>query len=125
MMNKVILSLFLYILNDLSHGSSVLAENADQYCRCRPSEPCWPSQEEWNFLNETVHGRLFIPTSPVEPCLGSEIDEEACHLALEDFGKDPFLLQTSAGATESTGMLVFRIFSISYNLICYCNCNRS
>ena len=26
--------------------------------RCFPDEPCWPSIEQWNALNESVHGRL-------------------------------------------------------------------
>jgi len=74
-------------------------------CRCLPNDACWPTNDDWNNLNVSVHGRLIIPISPVDPCLDgeAEIDPEACEEALKKLGTDPFYLQTMAGATESTG----------------------
>ena len=75
-------------------------------CRCLPNEDCWPSKEEWDNLNKTVHGRLRIPISPIHSCLDDGIldhDPDSCITALSDFGKDPFLVQTFSGGTQSTG----------------------
>ena len=32
--------------------------SSDAPHRCFPDEPCWPTIEQWNALNESVHGRL-------------------------------------------------------------------
>ena len=74
-------------------------------CRCVPSDPCWPSPQDWQSLNDSVSGRLTIPTSPVEPCLdgGDKENPEECQEALENFGKDPYWLQSLPGGSESTG----------------------
>ena len=37
--------------------------------RCLPHQPCWPSIEQWNSLNESVHGRLSVPHLTIQPCL--------------------------------------------------------
>ena len=90
-------------------GASAATLN-EKECRCgSASESCWPSPDAWNALNQSVHGRLSTPSSPVDPCLngGGINDPDACHDALEKFGKDPFWLQTLAGGTESTGTLKF------------------
>ena len=73
--------------------------------RCLPHQPCWPSPEQWQSLNESVHGRLSIPHLTIQPCLEYDnYDDAACHKSLEDLGKDPFFLQQFPGGVESTGM---------------------
>ena len=78
-------------------------------CRCVPADPCWPSPQDWQSLNDSVSGRLSVPTSPVEPCLnngGDKENEEECRKALENFGKDPYWLQSLPGGSESTGKII-------------------
>ena len=73
--------------------------------RCLPHQPCWPSPDQWQSLNESVHGRLSIPHLTIQPCLEyNNYDDAACHKSLEDMGKDPFFLQQFPGGVESTGM---------------------
>ena len=58
MSNRLSITLaFLFVLAAL--GSS-------QNCRCLPSDPCWPSGEEWQALNVSVGGRLIIPQLTVQ-----------------------------------------------------------
>merc|ERR1719264_864960 len=76
-------------------------------CRCLPNSDCWPEEEVWRNFNATIDGQLVVPSSPVSPCLdgGLEEDPETCTATLQDLGKDPFLLQTLPGGTESTGQM--------------------
>ena len=75
--------------------------------RCFPDELCWPSEEEWKSLNESVHGRLSIPHMSIEACLGNNAtlinEEESCQRSLERLGEDPFYFQQFPGGVESTG----------------------
>lgn len=84
---------------------TLLKRSKSEECRCLPHEPCWPTIEEWNSLNQTVGGHLSIPFSPVDDCLDGrwEDNPEACDESLRKLGADPFYLQTLAGGTESTG----------------------
>ena len=73
--------------------------------RCLPNQPCWPSLEQWNSLNESVHGRLSIPQLTIQPCLEDiNYDDAACQRSLENLGKDPFYLQQFPAGFESTGI---------------------
>ena len=80
----------------------LVATVSTKECRCTPRDKCWPSLDDWDSLNNTVNGRLSIPESPVQPCLEDE-KSESCHAALKRFGADPFWLELSPGATQSTG----------------------
>ena len=75
--------------------------------RCFPDELCWPSEEEWKSLNESVHGRLSIPHLSIEACLGNDATfingEDSCQRSLERLGEDPFYFQQFPGGVESTG----------------------
>ncbi|KAJ6032595.1 hypothetical protein N7540_003327 [Penicillium herquei] len=47
-------------------------------CRCRPSEPCWPSDAEWDSLKRTTHGQV-LPLRPVGAvCHYPTYDSEEC-----------------------------------------------
>lgn len=52
--------------------------SAAEHCRCRPSDPCWPSTREWTGLNHTVHGRLFALRPVGSVCHGKGYDADAC-----------------------------------------------
>ena len=71
-----------------------------------PDEPCWPSQEQWNALNQSVQGRLSIPHLTFESCLDSAPeDESSCQRSLEQLGEDPFWIEQFPGGSESTGQV--------------------
>ena len=62
----------------------------------------WPSDAQWQELNERVGGRLIRPVSPTVDCEDASGDECAAELkALEN----PFVHEGLAGATQSTGWL--------------------
>ena len=44
-----------------------LASNSSQ----RPSEPCWPTENEWTGLNKSVSGRLIKAVPPASVCYRS------------------------------------------------------
>merc|ERR1712117_805132 len=74
--------------------------------RCLPDEPCWPTNDHWQALNESVGGRLLIPELMVQPCLDEGgADSAECQQSLEDLGYDPFYLQKFPGGSESTGQV--------------------
>ncbi|KAI8065663.1 hypothetical protein BC940DRAFT_368666 [Gongronella butleri] len=52
-------------------------------CKCTAKSSCWPSQQQWNQLNSTVHGRLVTPHQPFYPCHDPHYDAEACRIAQE------------------------------------------
>lgn len=37
-------------------------------CKCYPGESCWPAQNKWNQLNNTVGGRLSVHIPPAAAC---------------------------------------------------------
>ncbi|KAH7326310.1 FAD binding domain protein [Stachybotrys elegans] len=37
-------------------------------CRCFPGEPCWPSNNDWDRLNQTVNGKLIATVPIASPC---------------------------------------------------------
>ena len=81
-----------------------LAAAAAPQCRCRPSEPCWPSRSAWAELNSTVGGRLLGQlASPIAAC---DVDAAGtqCAEALAA-SQDPFWLQSQVMGTEKTGWL--------------------
>lgn len=52
----------------------------DATCRCVPSEPCWPSIEQWKALNATISGQL-IKTLPIaHACHDPTYDADMCEL---------------------------------------------
>ena len=48
-------------------------------CRCLPTEPCWPSDAEWQSLNETVNGHVTRVTPLGAVCHDTSYDEDACN----------------------------------------------
>ncbi|KAH8725916.1 hypothetical protein GQ44DRAFT_826355 [Phaeosphaeriaceae sp. PMI808] len=49
-------------------------------CRCRPSDPCWPSHAEWQQLNRTANGNLQLLKPVGAVCHGSQYDTDACEI---------------------------------------------
>ncbi|KAL8886525.1 MAG: hypothetical protein Q9192_006468 [Flavoplaca navasiana] len=40
----------------------------NRFCKCAPTESCWPSPEKWNYLNSTVAGQLIQNVQPAAVC---------------------------------------------------------
>jgi len=37
-------------------------------CKCYPGDYCWPKNDQWQRLNNTVGGNLRVNTPPGAPC---------------------------------------------------------
>ncbi|KAK8141721.1 hypothetical protein G3M48_009999 [Beauveria asiatica] len=77
-----------YIAIFLFQGSIAAAED----CKCSPSDPCWPSSQEWQALNETVSGRLTRATPPGSVCYPSEpnYNQSACQVVIDTWSDSAF-----------------------------------
>jgi FAD/FMN-containing dehydrogenase len=69
--------------------------------RCRPGQPCWPTESEWQQLRAQLGGKLEEVHAPLEACRVGTAGE-ACATALRSV-RNPFYLQDQAGGTESAG----------------------
>jgi len=71
--------------------------------RCRPGQPCWPSEADWQQLRARLRGALEPVQSPLAPCRADPASE-ACTTTLRSM-KNPFYLQDQPGGTETAGWL--------------------
>ncbi|KAG8411069.1 hypothetical protein J3458_016180 [Metarhizium acridum] len=63
----------------LALGVAVFRAQPNQHqCRCRPSEPCWPSADEWDVFNKSTGGNLARIRPVASVCHGPEYDAAAC-----------------------------------------------
>jgi hypothetical protein len=37
---------------------SSINQAEQKFCRCRPTDSCWPNKEEWTALNNSIEGNL-------------------------------------------------------------------
>ncbi|XDG05843.1 hypothetical protein ABKA04_005458 [Annulohypoxylon sp. FPYF3050] len=51
---------------------------SSQVCHCFPGDACWPSDETWQKLNNTVGGRLIATVPLGTPCHGDTYNETQC-----------------------------------------------
>ncbi|KAF2422407.1 FAD-binding domain-containing protein [Tothia fuscella] len=65
-----------FLLSLLELISSVVSET----CKCRPTEACWPSENDWSKLNNTISGRLIKAVPPASVCYSSHpsYNQTAC-----------------------------------------------
>ncbi|CAG8367015.1 unnamed protein product [Penicillium salamii] len=73
-------------------SSGIHASNSEPDCKCGPSDPCWPSLQEWDALNKTVSGRLLKTVPPAVVCYRSreEYNVEKCKKILNEWTTDTF-----------------------------------
>ncbi|KAJ5689631.1 oxidoreductase [Penicillium macrosclerotiorum] len=65
----------------------LVSRSFENTCRCRPWEPCWPTQEKWASLNSSIQGNL-VRLEPVGAvCHEPKFDRYACD-ALQDLALD-------------------------------------
>ncbi|KAM3501786.1 hypothetical protein MY10362_005301 [Beauveria mimosiformis] len=67
----------LVLLLGSAHGTALQTSNAQ--CRCRPNDPCWPSQSQWASLNASVSGNLVALRPVAHVCHDSGYDAAACN----------------------------------------------
>jgi hypothetical protein len=48
---------------------------------CVCPDACWPSNDAWNRLNETLGGSLFLARLPAYVCHVPTVNENACNIA--------------------------------------------
>ncbi|KAJ5192823.1 FAD-linked oxidoreductase [Penicillium cf. viridicatum] len=65
-------------------------------CRCRPHEPCWPSSEEWNMLNNTLGGNLLALKPSGHVCLPGDQSSETCQELVKNFHNTTWRVQNPA-----------------------------
>ncbi|KAK5992329.1 FAD-linked oxidoreductase sor8 [Cladobotryum mycophilum] len=71
----------LAILSALTSTSATEAQTDSHQCRCMPTDPCWPSQQEWIAFNKTVQGNLIATVPIASACHDSTFgpyDEAKC-----------------------------------------------
>jgi FAD/FMN-containing dehydrogenase len=71
--------------------------------RVRPSDPDWPSSENWEMLKQQVGGRLIRVESPLAACQSAP-GSAACQAVLKDL-QNPYFIGDEPGATQTTGWL--------------------
>lgn len=67
----------LVLLLGSAHGAALQTTNAQ--CRCRPNDPCWPSQSQWASLNASVNGNLVALRPVAHVCHNPGYDAAACN----------------------------------------------
>ena len=70
---------------------------------CRPGEPCWPTDADWQQLRGRLHGALEASPLPWQPCR-TDAAGAACGSVLASM-HNPFYLQDQPGGTETVGWL--------------------
>ena len=69
--------------------------------RLRPSDPRWPSAEEWETLNRAVDGKLTKVQTPLSACREPS-GAEACTVFFKQL-KNPYFVGDQPGVTQTHG----------------------
>ncbi|KAJ5776175.1 uncharacterized protein N7511_001186 [Penicillium nucicola] len=64
----------------LASGVSINAK----FCRCQPSQPCWPNEAAWTALNTSVNGNLVTVKPLAYPCHGANYNDSECAVIKEN-----------------------------------------
>jgi hypothetical protein len=54
------------------------------FCRCQPSQPCWPSEANWAALNTSVEGNLVAVKPFGYPCHDANFNDAECNIVKEN-----------------------------------------
>jgi len=68
-------------------------------CRCRPSEPCWPSTSEWQSLNSSIDGNLAAVRPFAYVCHDPTFSKEGCDVATRN-ANESLWLSANPGALQ-------------------------
>lgn len=67
-----------YFLGSLLLGLAVGAPQSHD-CRCLPSDPCWPSQQQWSALNNSLNHNLVAVRPVASVCSPKEFNAAKCN----------------------------------------------
>ena len=84
-------------------ASPVAAMAAPLARRVRPTDPAWPSAQDWAELKQAVGGNLVEPKTVWATCEAAPGAPEC--LASLKWVRDPFYLGDQAGGTQVSGWL--------------------
>ncbi|EGX94176.1 FAD/FMN-containing isoamyl alcohol oxidase MreA-like, putative [Cordyceps militaris CM01] len=65
-----------------AYGATLQTRTNASQCRCKPSEPCWPSQNQWASLNASVSGNLVALQPVAHVCHDPGYDAAACNASM-------------------------------------------
>src|SRR5947199_4184166 len=82
-------------------GSAPARAAAPVKRRFRPSDPEWPSAEDWDKLKQAVGGRLVKVTTPLQACR-APADGDACTTLFKQL-KNPYFIRDQVGVTQTLG----------------------
>lgn len=68
----------MHLLFVLASSLPLLVSASKHHCRCRPSEPCWPSNSQWAALNASIDGNLHAVRPVGAVCHEGAFDAAAC-----------------------------------------------
>ncbi|RYP09071.1 hypothetical protein DL764_001492 [Monosporascus ibericus] len=75
----------------------VSASNCSK-CKCTPQDPCWPSNSEWQELNNTISGQLIASQPIAQSCYpGPAEDETQCSLVSSSWADVGFQIESPIG----------------------------
>ncbi|KAE8312642.1 chanoclavine-I synthase oxidoreductase protein [Aspergillus transmontanensis] len=69
---------FLVAVVGLFLGWLSLVDREPRSCRCRPWEPCWPSEDTWQDFNASIAGNLIRLRPIADVCHEPAFDQSAC-----------------------------------------------
>lgn len=90
-----------YVIVLLMLLMSINTSNARENCRCQPHQACWPTQMDWELLDQKLTGRLIQPKTKIQACHQNP-SSQACRQALKN-NRNPFLLQSTPADNQSLG----------------------
>lgn len=53
-------------------------------CRCKPDQPCWPTEANWAALNSSIQGNLVAVKPLAYPCHDANFDEAECNIVKDN-----------------------------------------
>ncbi len=71
--------------------------------RCKPNQGCWPTEQEWTSLAESLEGSVFEPEKFLAPCL-ENAQSHACQAVLQNV-KNPFFVEDQPAGGQNTGWI--------------------
>ncbi|KAJ5612346.1 hypothetical protein N7510_005540 [Penicillium lagena] len=63
----------------------ILAVSSTPHCRCLSYQSCWPSDNEWAALNDTIQGNLVAVRPVAAVCHKGDFDAKACSIVQKEW----------------------------------------
>jgi hypothetical protein len=89
----------------LASSAAPSLQPSKKECRCLPTDPCWPTSDQWQALNKSVGGRLEVSVDELDGCIGAGGAEksEACWSQLNQTD-DEFWIADQPNGYQHTGL---------------------